>query len=171
MITIFLLSVLGAVLSRWNSGPNPIAWKPKHNVKRAVVSLALALALFVCSGGDWKAGVSGLLLFAGLHMPWSAYQDMGAVRGTTKDDLIGMTLVGGVAVGATVAIGLAWAGYPRAGYVALIPALVGPCYLAAKLWLGNVRVYAFDNWIDGHGAWGEMSRGLAVFGAAIWAVS
>src|SRR3990167_8988826 len=167
MITVLLLAVLGAVLSRWNSGPQLPWWKPGHTVKRVCVAGVLGIALFVLSGDPW-ALLAGLALFVGLLAPWATWQDLGRVSGKPRDDLIGMTLVGGVLVALPTAAVLAFAGYGGWLLVLVAGALVGPAYYAAWRWLAEAR---WGGFIDGPCAIGELARGALIFSAAAWAVS
>ena len=167
MITVLLLAVLGAVLSRWNSGPQLPWWKPGHTVKRICVAGVLGITLFVLSGDPWTL-LAGLALFIGLLMPWATWQDMGRVSGKPRDDFIGMTVVGGVLVALPTAAVLAFTGYHYGPLIFIAAALTGPAYAFAWAYLDEVR---WGGFIDGPCAIGELARGALIFSAAAWAVS
>ena len=167
MITVLLLAVLGAVLSRWNSGPQLPWWKPGHTVKRVGVAGVLGIALFVLSGDPWTL-LAGLALFVGLLMPWAEFQDFGRVAGSERRDFIGMTVVGGILVALPTAAVLAFAGYDAAPLVLVAAAFTGPAYWASWTYLDDMR---WSGFIDGPTALGELARGFLIFGSAAWVVS
>ncbi len=165
MVAVLLLAVLGAVLSRWNSGPQLPWWKPGHTVKRVVVAGALGVALFVLSG-DPRTFAAGLLLYFGLLMPWAQFQNFSI--GAPLANTAGMALIGGAMVALPTAYILQWSGYDRSLFMVLAGALVGPAYFVAWRWFSNVRLGGF---IDGLDSLGELARGFLIFGTAAWAVS
>src|SRR3990167_1455700 len=155
MITILLLAVLGAVLSRWNSGPQLPWWKPGHTVKRVVVAGVLGVALFVLSGDPWTL-LAGLALYLGLLMPWADFQDFGRVAGSARRDFIGMTVVGGILVALPTAAVLAFAGYYYGPLMLDAGMLTGAAYWIAWAYLDDVR---WGGFVDGPCAIGELARG------------
>jgi len=159
------LAVLGAALSRWNSGPQLSWWKPGHTVKRVVVAGVLGIALFTLSG-DPRTFAAGMLLYIGLLMPWAQFQNFGV--GSPLENTGGMALIGGAMVALPTAYILQWSGYDMALFMVLAGALVGPAYYIAWRWFSSVRLGGF---IDGLDSLGELARGALIFGSAMWVVS